>query len=118
MTKGIIYKLNIVIDIAHGWTTDILEMYIPEEKIAVNVTGAKASNDINCFSFTSSDTEKADRRYKDAELVREVSIENKTLDKLRGYIAAREAIDQIKIDLYHIINDSKEKDNEQTDIES
>jgi hypothetical protein len=122
MTKGIIYKLTVTTDIVHGWTTDIFELYIPEEDIAVNISSSGTdANSVRCFSLKDRnrrgdcdynpdkiEDNYHERRYSGAKIIREVSVDFHVIDKLKVYIESKDRIEGIKSELYSLINDDPE----------
>lgn len=90
--KGIVYEVKVTTDIAHGWSQDITEVFIPEKHIAFNI-----AEGLNCFSISDSeDATASPMRYEKAMSMDEIEVPAEIVDTMVSYTAAKERLGNVR----------------------
>ena len=89
--KGTIFDVDVVVDLTHGWTSTIQEVYIPEKSVAMN----SVNGDFNCFRISVENGNA--KRYKSVNAVKvtEIDVPAEMVDMVVAYIDVRDELKEI-----------------------
>jgi hypothetical protein len=93
--KARLYEIGITTDLIHGWTTKILEVYIPKYKLSFNHVNDDGNHRaVNLFRTYPGRYTKGDMYNKPAKLIKTFEISQGFGEELSNFFEARELFEK------------------------